>query len=182
MGLGLVVVSGLPASGKTTLSRSLATELGFVHVWRDGLKVPLRPMTDAVPAESFDVVGLAMNELVNSIVSAVLDAGTGAVVDSNFNREDQADALRRLVAERRPRCFEICLWGDADVLTQRFIDRADPPLTQDLRPYFETVLHRERRPVLDTAVLVEVDTTDFSRLAATQRTLIDQVRAFFAVR
>lgn len=36
-----IVVSGLPASGKTTLARALATELGLIHLDKDAFLEPL---------------------------------------------------------------------------------------------------------------------------------------------
>jgi predicted kinase len=174
----LLVISGLPAAGKTTLAKMMGAELGLVHVWRDGLRRSMSQWVDTLSREQNWLLGEAFNELVNTVLGAVLDAGHGAVVDSNFNRDEQAEAVRRFVATRRPRCFEICLWGDSDVLRRRFIERADPPLTEDLQPYFDRVLARERRPVLGPPVpTVQFETSDFAALEGARAGLIAQVRA-----
>jgi predicted kinase len=124
------------------------------------------------------LTGNALNALVNAILGAVADAGQGAVVDANFNNIWQANAVRQFVALRRPRCFEVCLWADPDVLRRRFVERDDPPLTDALRPYFETVLLRDRTPVLGPPVpTAEFDTSEFATLDASRRTLVAQIRA-----
>lgn len=38
---GFVLVGGWPASGKTTVARALATELGVAYLSKDELKEPL---------------------------------------------------------------------------------------------------------------------------------------------
>jgi hypothetical protein len=75
--------------------------------------------------------------------------------------------VRDFVAERGTRAVEFCLWGDADVLERRFIERADPPLTPDLKPYFDQVVRRPRESVLRPPAVVEhLDTTDPSVIDA----------------
>lgn len=89
---------------------------------------------------------------------------------ASFNNPDHAASFHRFLDRRReqgrpPRCAEVCLWGDPEVLRARFVARAEPPLTDDLRPYFEAVLARDRTPVLSPpAPVFEVDTTDWSDL------------------
>jgi predicted kinase len=182
MSPGLVVVSGLPATGKTTLSARLAEELGFVHVQRDLLSRPLAGVRSALGPGGSAMVPQAIDELTNVFLRSVLVAGHGVVVDCNFNTPEPGKALRALVRDLGPPCFEICLWGDPDVLRRRFVQRADPPLTEELRPYFERVLSRERRPVLGPPVpTVEFDTTDFSVLERATEGLAGDIRAALEV-
>lgn len=174
----VVVVSGLPAAGKTTLATRIACDVGFVLVCRDQLRQAMGP---ALAESAQGVIGAAMDRLVNHILASVLDAGCGAVVDSNFNWVQQADAVRTLVAERSPPCFEVCLWADADELRRRFAVRADPPLTGDLVPVLERALARPRVPVLGPPTpTFELDTTDIGEVDRTYDALVAQIRAHFS--
>jgi predicted kinase len=87
---GFVLVGGWPGSGKTTLSRSLATELGLPLLSKDEVKEALM---NALGAPS-DVE--ESRRLGRAAVFAVLAAARGcpgAVVDSTWYR--YADALAR---------------------------------------------------------------------------------------
>lgn len=125
---GVVVVSGLPASGKSTLARTLAKELGLVHIWKDDMRKALWPVLSVLPSRALTTVPRAMSDLVCTVLTSVLDAGHGGVVDANFNIPEQAEPIRALLDESGVPCFEVCLWADPVVLRKRFIERADPPL------------------------------------------------------
>ena len=127
----VVIVSGLPAAGKSSLSRRLARDLGFVVVCRDRLVVEsgLRDVQAALPAGQWQMVPATTDRIMNFLIDAVLDAGQGVVIDGNFNWHEQRQPVRELVERRRARSIEICLWGEPAVLKERFERRADPPMT-----------------------------------------------------
>jgi len=167
----------LPAAGKTSLSRFLAEHLGFAHIRRDGLRRSFHSIASVLGEDQGHLIGRALDEVINDVARSVVAAGQGAVIDSNFNIPEQAEAVRALVSELKCPCFEICLWADAEVLRRRFIARGDPPMTDALRPYFEMVLARIRTPVLGPPVpTVELDTTDFAYLEAVKHDLIGDIR------
>lgn len=160
----LVIVSGLPAAGKTSLSERLGRDLGFPVVHRDRLRRYVFNGLDEVP-EVRDLLPEASDRLVLGVMSSVLDAGIGVVLDGNFNTERHMTPVRNYITRRQIRAAEVCLWGEPDVLRRRFIARAEPPLTRGLESYFEDVLHRPRESVLAEPAHVEhLDTTDLSVL------------------
>lgn len=66
--------------------------------------------------------------------------------------------------------------GHPDVLRDRFAQRADPPLSPELEPYFERVLARTREPVLAHPALIEqFDATEFDRLEAAYQGLLERM-------
>ena len=174
----VVVVSGLPASGKTTLSERLATELGMVLICRDHLRRPFMGAWTALPPdERGPLIGGAIDQLVNDVLGAVLASSTGAVVDGNFNLAHQSDRLRDFAIAHALPCYEVCLWGDVDVLRQRFIDRDDPPITSDIASHLEEALTRPRRPVLGPPCpTTELDSTHLSEIDAAFPALIEDIR------
>ena len=174
----VVIVSGLPAAGKSTLAHRLSKELGFVLVERDQLgEHVLAKVADVVPPDERERIARAKDRLVNVVAAAALDAGGGVVIDGNFNVPEHAESIRSFIEGRGLPAVEICLWGDVDVLEARFIARGDPPLTDDLRPYFERVLRRERWSVLpQSAPVFHADSTDIDRLEATFDELVAAVK------
>lgn len=172
----VVVVSGLPASGKSTLSRRLSADLGLPLLSRDALKPAMADLAEVAGPDGGWRVGRSIDLLIDHMARRLLDVGIGMVIDSNFNWPEQMDKVRALVEERRPTCFEVCLWADPSVLRQRFIDRSEPPLTPELEPHFAKALARERVPVLSPPTPIRhFDTSDFGALDQAYQDLLEEI-------
>jgi predicted kinase len=117
-----VVVSGPPASGKTTLAVPLARALALPLLAKDAIKEALM---DALSAEDLDRsrrLGQATYAVIFALARAHLDTGPGLVLESNFALGVSEDGLRPLVAGR-PAVVVHC-WAPADVLVARYRARA----------------------------------------------------------
>jgi predicted kinase len=120
----LLIVSGAPASGKTTLARRLASDLRLPLLARDDLKEAL---ADALGAPS-DVpasmrLGAGAYAMLYLVAERLIEAGTGVIIESNFRRGVSETELKPLLA-----------WSDAglihckaepEVVRTRYADRTD---------------------------------------------------------
>lgn len=70
----LVVVSGLPASGKSTLARRLANDLSTPMVSRDRLRDAVFPDFGSAVAARGPELGPAIDRLVTTVLTSILDA------------------------------------------------------------------------------------------------------------
>lgn len=175
-----MIVSGFPAAGKSTLSRRLARDLGFVVVSRDRIVVDsgLRGVQSFLPAERSPMIPAATDRLVDLMADAVLDGGHGVVIDNNFNWPEQRAHVRRLLDRRTCPRVEVCLWGEPAVLKRRFAARADPPMDDHLSEVFDVAVARPRKPVLRPPdPIFEFDTTDLNDLDFNYRSLLSAVEA-----
>lgn len=93
----LFVTCGLPFSGKSTLSRALAAELGVAHVEVDALHAShgLRPGLDPIARADW----IAAYQRGYAELEAILRVGRSAVFDAVSYRRLQRNRVRR-VAER----------------------------------------------------------------------------------
>ncbi len=99
----LVVVSGAPGAGKTTLARRLSADLGLLLVSKDEVKEAL---ADAVGSPRDVVASARLGEAAYAALFALavgtLAAGDGIIVESNFRRGRSEAELEPLVADAAP--------------------------------------------------------------------------------
>lgn len=88
-----VIVSGPPASGKSTLAAVLATELMLPLVAKDTIKDALMSVLPVPDIEASSQLGQAAMAALLAVASA---SPIGAVLESNFHRSVTVDRLRRL--------------------------------------------------------------------------------------
>jgi predicted kinase len=93
----LVIVSGAPGAGKTTLGRKISARLALPFLSKDELKEAIGdevgPPGD-VPASQR--LGLAAYRVLYSVTARILESGGGAVIESNFRRAQSEPELRSI--------------------------------------------------------------------------------------
>jgi predicted kinase len=167
----LVIVSGLPCSGKTTLARRLAKELALPLIAKDDIKESLFDSLGWSDREWSKRLGRATYPLLFYFVETQLSAGRSLIVESNF---DPHFATETFLALRRKFLFEpfqIQRQADGPVLVERFKERAESgarhPGHVDHLTYDEMrqVLLNGKYDKLDIGgTVVEIDTTGFQRI------------------
>ena len=119
----LVVVTGPPASGKTSLARALARELGLPWISKDAVKETLY---DALGSgdELEPKLEDAARRLLLTVAEQQLASGLSSIVESNFDRDADLAPLERLWLERETRVVQIHCGGEEEELLERFAERA----------------------------------------------------------
>lgn len=112
-----VVVSGPPASGKSTLAPVLARELGLPLVAKDVIKDALMSVLPIPDVAASRQLGTAA---VVAMLAVAADSPIGAVIESNFRRSLGISDLGRLPG----RVVEVFCRCDRDVALARYGERA----------------------------------------------------------
>src|SRR5262245_13500660 len=92
----LIIVTGLPATGKTTLARRLAADLRLPLVTKDEIKERLFDQLGWHDRAWSLRLGQATYDLLYYFVEALLAAGCSAIVEGNFHPAEAAARFRAL--------------------------------------------------------------------------------------
>ena len=114
-----ILVNGLPGSGKTTLSATLAGVLGCPLLAKDPIKEALADLAGPM-IDPHALGGIAMD----SVWAMACEVEAGVVVDSFWHRpSDLGHARAGIERAGSPRTLEVWCDVDADVALQRVVDR-----------------------------------------------------------
>ena len=154
----LVVVTGMPAAGKTTLAKSLRRELGLPLLVRDEIKERLYEELGTGDIEWSNRLGSAAFGLLFDFAAVLLQSGTAVIVEANFFRGSEP----HFSALPEHRLVQIHCAAPLDVLVSRYTDRPRHPGHHDaqkvllLRARFENSVHG---PLDLVGEVIEVDTS-----------------------
>jgi predicted kinase len=179
----LILVSGPPGAGKTTLGAAIAQEFGLPFFNKDGFKELLFDTLGWQDREWSRQLGIASTVLLFHALERQLAAGQSVVAESAFQVQYDAPRLRRLQEQYPFQTLEVHCTAEIEALLARFARRAQ---SAERHPGHEeqNQTHGELRASLARGVYgvlsgpeeaLIVDTTDFASVDG-QR-LMQQIRS-----
>jgi len=171
----VIVISGRPGTGKTTLARHLRDELGLPLLSRDEFKESLFDTYGWSTREHSRDLGRKAYALLWSTGKTMTSTSQSFILESNFDPEISGPHLLELVAGDTARLLEIYCRCDDDVLLPRLRARNNSGTRHPGHLLHEWNVLPNHPPfnfsqtmVLDTTVLSNVNYAPF----------VDAVRAF----
>jgi predicted kinase len=119
----LIVVTGPPASGKSSAARTIATELEIPFLSKDELKERLYDVFGSGDELERKIEDAALATLF-SVAASQLRAGVSILLESNFDARSDTGPLLRLQDEQDARIVQVHIGGDTDALVEKFARRA----------------------------------------------------------
>jgi predicted kinase len=165
----VIIVSGPPCTGKTTLGQRIARELEFPFVNKDGIKELLFDRLGWKDDEWSKKLSLASHDVLCYLAAAQLATGGSLVVESTFKAE--ADTPRFLALQEQFDFYplQIQCRTQGEVLLERFKARigqrhpghVDHEIFERLKP---VLLQGRYEPLGIGGPVIEVDTTDLQAI------------------
>jgi predicted kinase len=150
----LVVLSGLPGVGKTTLAPELGRQIGAVHLRIDSIEDVIR--TAATRSQTLDDLGY---RAAYAIAEDNLRIGLTVIADSVNPLQLTRDAWLKVANRTRVRAVEIEIRCSAPDEHRRRVERRGADTPESMTPTWADVVAREYHPwdrdhlVIDTASL-----------------------------
>lgn len=147
----LIVLSGLPGAGKTTIARELAHSLAAVHLRVDSIEQALRHTGLVVEAEGYAVA--------HAVAADNLHVGRTVVADSVNPWPLTRDAWRAVGEQMGVRVVEVEVVCSDQIEHRRRVESRVPDIVGHRLPTWEEVVERDYRAwtrprlVIDTARL-----------------------------
>ena len=118
----LIILAGMPATGKSTVAAALSRAFGYPILEKDEIKESL---FDTLGFENYPQkrkLDVAATTVLMQVLEAMLKAGTSVIAVNNF---DTAETLRlsKLIERYNPNCVTVFLHGEAQVLYERYVQR-----------------------------------------------------------
>lgn len=154
----LVVVTGMPSSGKTMLAEGLAARLTLPLIAKDEIKESLYESLGADDVEASGRLGAAAYALIFGLARTMLASGASLIVEANFFRDQQRD-FASLPAHRLTQLHchaPLAVLLDRYASRSRHVGHQDAEKIKELPARFESGVHDALRLQGD---LVELDTT-----------------------
>lgn len=117
----LIIVSGSPASGKSSIAVDLANAMTLPLLSRDDFKEAIMDVIPVDDVEQSHIVGSAAFVAMYRVLDRLLDAGVGAVLESTFERgRSETDLASRI---ERAQSVQVHCFADAATLKDRLAER-----------------------------------------------------------
>jgi predicted kinase len=165
----LILVTGMPSSGKTTVAEALARQLRLPLIAKDAIKESLYDSLGAEDVASSGRLGAAAFAVIFALARIALASGASLIVEANFF-PDQESEFAALPAHR---LVQVHCDAPLSVLLDRYASRTRHPGHHDAEKIKELPVRYEsgvHGPLRLDGKLIQLDTTQpFDVAALAQR-------------
>ncbi len=166
----LIIITGLPGSGKTTLGRKLAKEFHLPFICKDDIKELLFNNLGWKDREWSQKIGGSSFDILYFITESIIKARKSLIVETNFDPQYANKKFINFKEKYNFTPFQIRCFANGEILFDRFKKRAnenrhpghvDSENLDEWRP----ILLKEKIEVLNIGgEIFDLDTSDFNKI------------------
>lgn len=164
----LVIITGHPGTGKTTLAHRLSVELGLPVMCKDEVKEILFDRLGWDDKEWSQKLSLASYAVMDYVIENTLGAGSGLIIESNFIAEYDSERMKGFIQKFGARAVQVLLYCNESVRSDRFMNRISSgnrhPGHHTRDKAQEHLEGPKRIPLALDIPLIEIDMTDFEKV------------------
>lgn len=123
--MNLILVNGLPATGKTTIARTLSATLDMPVISKDVFKEFLFDTIKAKDREWSKVLGGVSNDFVYILADKLLTNGESIIIENAFEYEFAKPNLEKLLKGKNINVTEVYCTTDKNIRRNRFKARQE---------------------------------------------------------
>jgi len=180
----VILITGHPGAGKTTLAERLSDQLGLPLIAKDAFKERIFDTLGYSDKPWSLKVSAATHRIIDYVLEQELSAGRSVILESNFKPDIDDDRFRRLKDAYPSTWIQILCWANGDVLFERYMTRQQ---SIERHPgHAESATLEETRIAMGSGkadvltmpdLTFELDTTDLSAVACDG--LLSQIASAF---
>ena len=167
----LIIMTGRPAAGKSTIAKNLSQDLKVPLVSKDGIREVLLDRLGCKDRPWAQLLGRAGIDLMFYFARAEFDVGRSIIMDNAFDPSLSDPRFLALKADYSAESIQVVCNSDSETLFQRFKTRVESGnrhpghREENALDQLWASLSKEESPVLDIGgEVIEVDTTDFEKI------------------
>lgn len=121
-----ILVTGIPATGKSTMAEAISGELNLPVISKDAIKELLFDNVGFQSRREKVNLGIASMEIMYYVAGQLMRAGQPFVLENNFEYSSEY-GIKNLLEKYQYPVLTITLTGDYKVIYQRFLERENSP-------------------------------------------------------
>ncbi len=121
----LIIVSGPPTSGKTTLAKSIAQKFNLPLITKDSLKEILFDTIGWKDREWSKKLGSASFSIMHYLLDSLMATNQSIIIEGNFKTEFESDHIRPRLKQFNYQAIQIMCQCDGKILFDRFKQRSE---------------------------------------------------------
>lgn len=179
-----ILVTGIPASGKSTMARFLAEAFGLPVISKDRIKECMYDTIGFRSREEKVKLGIASMQIMYDLAEELMRSARPFILENNFENVSK-EGLLTILEKYEYEAITVTLTGDYKIIYQRFLERnRDPgrhpghvvndcypgskeinsPVQISYESFVEGITQRGMDSFTANGPQVILDTTDFGRL------------------
>lgn len=180
-----ILITGIPASGKTTMAECISRRFGLPVISKDLIKEKLYDQVGFHSREEKVKLGIASMEIMYYVAEQMMRCGKAFILENNFENISR-DGLFAILEKYSYTAITVRLTGDYELIYRRFEERNSSPerhrghVVDDQYPevpgftgehptmtrerYIEAIKTRGFDTFAGNGPCITVDTTDFERV------------------